>query len=47
MNREIFDFIDSNSPIKIEYCKIETEECESLSIKFLHYLYKWQELIKE
>lgn len=29
---EIFDFIDSNYPIKIEYYKREVEEYESLSI---------------
>lgn len=43
---EIFDFIDSNYPIKIEYYKREIEECESLSIKFLHYLIKGRNLLK-
>lgn len=46
MNREIFDFIDSNSPIKIEYCKIETEECESFSINFLKYFINGRNLLK-
>ena len=43
---EIFDFIASNSPIKIEYYKREVEECESLSIKFLYYLIKGRNLLK-
>lgn len=43
---EIFDFIASNSPIEIEYHKREVEECESLSIKFLHYLIKGRNLLK-
>lgn len=43
---EIFDFIASNSPIKIEHYKREAEECESLSIKFLHYLIKGRNLLK-
>lgn len=43
---EIFDFIASNSPIKIEHYKREVEECESLSIKFLHYLIKGRNLLK-
>lgn len=43
---EIFDFIASNYPIKIEYYKREREECESLSIKFLHYLIKSRNLLK-
>lgn len=43
---EIFDFIASNYPIKIEYYKREIEECESLSIKFLHYLIKGRNLLK-
>ena len=43
---EIFDFIASNSPIKIEYYKREIEECESLSIKFLKYFIKGRNLLK-
>lgn len=43
---EIFDFIDSNYPIKIEYYKREVEECESLSIKFLKYFIKGRNLLK-
>lgn len=43
---EIFDFIASNSPIEIEHYKREVEECESLSIKFLHYLIKGRNLLK-
>ena len=39
---EIFDFIASNYPIKIEYYKREVEECEIFEI-----FYKEQELIKE
>ena len=42
---EIFDFIASY-PIKIECYKREIEECESLSIKFLHYLIKGRNLLK-
>ena len=42
---EIFDFIASNYPIKIEHYKREIEECESLSIKFLQYL-KGRNLLK-
>ena len=43
---EIFDFIASNYPIKIECYKREIEECESLSIKFLHCLIKGRNLLK-
>lgn len=43
---EVFDFIASNYPIKIKYYKREVEECESLSIKFLQYLIKGRNLLK-
>lgn len=43
---EMFDFIASNYPIKTEYYKREIEECESLSIKFLHYLINGRNLLK-
>lgn len=43
---EIFDFIASNYPIKIEYYKREIEECESLSIKFLKYFINGRNLLR-
>lgn len=43
---EIFDFIDSNYPIKIEYYKREVEECESFSINFLKYFINGRNLLK-
>ena len=46
MNKEIFDFIVSNYPIKIEYYKREIEECESFSINFLKYFINGRNLLK-
>ena len=43
---EIFDFIASNYPVKIEYYKREVEEYESLSIKFLQYLINGRNLLR-
>lgn len=43
---EIFDFIASNYPIKIEHYKREVEECESLSINFLKYFINGRNLLK-
>lgn len=43
---EIFDFMASNYPIKIEYYKREVEECESFSINFLKYFINGRNLLK-